>query len=157
MLMVRRSVLLTGFPLFLTIIDLPQRYQIVDDKSSTSAGIRLMPLLFSSAFGSTFGGLCNRRKNTTFYTLTAASCLMLIGCGLLSTAPVNTSIEPSLYGFQVVFGVGLGMTFSTATIIATMESKYADYGMFTLHAYTAGKQFEDHQFTDNSQLSPSEP
>ncbi|MCJ1298809.1 hypothetical protein MMC08_001599 [Hypocenomyce scalaris] len=123
------SVLLTGFPLFLTIIDLPQRYQIVDDKSSTSAGIRLMPLLFSSAFGSTFGGLCNRRKNTTFYTLTAASCLMLIGCGLLSTAPVNTSIEPSLYGFQVVFGVGLGMTFSTATIIATMESKYADYAI----------------------------
>ena len=55
---------------------------------------------------------------------------MLIGCGLFSTVPVNLLIEPSIYGYQVVFGLGLGMTFSTATIIATMECNYADYGAY---------------------------
>ena len=65
---------------------------------------------------------------------------MLIGCGLFSTVPVNLLIEPSLYGYQVIFGIGLGMTFSTATIIATMECNYADYGMhFT---YTLLKEIE---------------
>ena len=64
----------------------------------------------------------------TFYTLLGSSCLMLIGCALLSTLAVATEVQAALYGYQVVLGVGLGMTFSTATIIATMESKFSDYG-----------------------------
>ena len=91
-----------------------------------------MPLLFASAFGSTVGGLASRRKNRTFSTLMIASSLILIGCGLLSTVSDGFDIEPGLYGFQVVFGVGLGMTFTTVTIIASTESKFTDYGEFIL-------------------------
>lgn len=125
-----RSALFTGFPLFLTIIAIPERYQIVNDQTSTDAGVRLMPLLFASAFGSTVGGLFSRRKNRTFLTLMVASCLMVVGCGLLSTASDGFDIEPAMYGFQVVFGLGLGMTFTTVTIIASTESKFTDYGTF---------------------------
>jgi hypothetical protein len=53
---------------------------------------------------------------------------MVIGCGLLSTAPDTLSIEPALYGFQVIFGLGIGMTFTVVTIIASTESKFVDYG-----------------------------
>lgn len=120
----------TGFPLFLTIIAIPERFQIVNALGPTDAGIRLMPLLFASAFGSTVGGLFSRRKNRTFFTLMLASCLMLVGCGLLSTASDGWDIEPAMYGFQVVFGLGLGMTFTTVTIIASTESKFSDYGMY---------------------------
>ncbi|MCJ1318879.1 hypothetical protein MMC15_004211 [Xylographa vitiligo] len=123
------STLFTGFPLFLTIIALPERYQIVNGDGATSAGVRMMPLLFASAFGSTVGGLCSSRKNRTFVTLLVASCLMVVGCALLSTASDGLEIEPALYGFQVIFGLGLGTTFTTVTIIASTESKFADYSI----------------------------
>jgi len=115
--------------LFLTIIALPERYQIVNGDDATSAGVRMMPLLFASAFGSTVGGLCSSRKNRTFVTLLVASCLMVVGCALLSTASDGLDIEPALYGFQVLFGLGLGTTFTTVTIIASTESKFADYSI----------------------------
>ncbi|MCJ1381112.1 hypothetical protein MMC17_004221 [Xylographa soralifera] len=123
------STLFTGFPLFLTIIALPERYQIVNGDGATSAGVRMMPLLFASAFGSTVGGLCSSRKNRTFVTLLVASCLMVVGCALLSTASDGLEIEPALYGFQVIFGLGLGTTFTTVTIIASSEAKFADYSI----------------------------
>ena len=129
MLIISRSALFTGFPLFLTIIAIPERFQIVNAQSATNAGVRLMPLLFSSAFGSTFGGLLSRRKNRTFFTLMLASSLMLVGCGLLSTTSDGFDLQPALYGYQVVFGLGLGMTFTTVTIVASTESKFSDYGM----------------------------
>lgn len=135
MLTKHRSTLLTGFPLFITLIAIPQRYQIVDGLSPSEASIKMMPLLFASAFGSTFAGLCNRTKNMTFYTLLGASCLMVIGCGLLSVLPTTTKVQAALYGYQVVFGTGLGMTFSTVTIIATMESKFGDYGAQNFRCY----------------------
>ncbi|MCJ1292272.1 hypothetical protein MMC34_003822 [Xylographa carneopallida] len=106
------STLFTGFPLFLTIIALPERYQIVNGDGATSAGVRMMPLLFASAFGSTLGGLCSSRKNRTFVTLLVASCLMVVGCALLSTASDGLDIQPALYGYQVIF-----------------ESKFADYSI----------------------------
>ena len=90
-----------------------------------------MPLLFASAIGSTFGGICSSKKNNTFYTLIGASALMVVGCGLLSTAGDNFSYTPevALYGYQMVFGWGLGMTFTTVTIIASTESKFQDYSI----------------------------
>ena len=86
-----------------------------------------MPLLFASAAGSTIGGLLSRKRNRTFFTLFTASCLMVLGCGLLSTASEGLAIDNALYGYQVIFGFGLGMTFTTVTIIASTESKFADY------------------------------
>ena len=111
----------------MTIIAIPERFQIVNGLSATDAGIRLMPLLFSSALGSTIGGLLSSKRNRTFFTLTFASSLMVVGCGLLSTSSNGLAIENTLYGYQVIFGFGLGMTFTTVTIIASTESKFADY------------------------------
>lgn len=56
---------------------------------------------------------------------------MVVGCGLLSTASDSFSYTPetALYGYQVIFGWGLGMTFTTVTIIASTESKFLDYSI----------------------------
>ena len=111
----------------MTIIAIPERFQIVNGLSATDAGIRLMPLLFSSAFGSTIAGFFSSKRNNTFFTLITASCLMVVGCGLLSTASNGFEIDNAVYGYQVVFGFGLGMTFTTVTIIASTECKFSDY------------------------------
>lgn len=120
--------LFTGFPLFLTLIQLPERFQIVNNTSPIGAGVRLMPLLFASAFGSSFAGFCSSRKNNTFWTLLGASSLMLIGCGLMSSVSSSASVQPSIYGYQVIFGLGIGMTFSTVIILVSLEVEFRDFG-----------------------------
>ena len=125
-----RIALLTGFPLFLTIIQLPERFQIVDDTSPIGAGVRLMPLLFASAFGSSVAGFISSRKNNTFYTLVAASSLVLLGCGLLSTTSDAFSVGSAIYGYQVIFGLGIGMTFSTVIMLVSLEVGFKDFGKY---------------------------
>jgi len=44
-------VLLTGFPFFVALINLPQRFQIVNGDTPIMAGVHLLPLLCSMAFG----------------------------------------------------------------------------------------------------------
>ncbi|KAL6715374.1 hypothetical protein ACLMJK_007640 [Lecanora helva] len=121
--------LLTGFPLFLTLIQIPERFQIVNRTSTIGAGVRLMPLLFASAFGSSIAGFCSSRENNTFWTLLAASSLMLIGSGLLSSLSTSFNISAANYGYQVIFGLGIGMTFSTVIILVSLEAEFKDYSI----------------------------
>lgn len=44
-------ILLTGFPYFVVVINLPQRFQVVNGDSPIMAGVHLLPLLSAMAFG----------------------------------------------------------------------------------------------------------
>ena len=46
-----RITLLLGYVFFTVVVELSQRFQIVNGKSSQAAGIGLLPLLISSALG----------------------------------------------------------------------------------------------------------
>jgi hypothetical protein len=48
---VDRTAGLAGFPYFIAVINLPQRFQLVNGLSPVGAGLRLMPLLSFFAFG----------------------------------------------------------------------------------------------------------
>ncbi|KAI9686908.1 MAG: hypothetical protein M1822_002661 [Bathelium mastoideum] len=121
--------LLTGFHLFLVIVQLPEHFQIVNGTSAISSGVRLMPLLFASALGSTVASLASRKQNNTFYTIMAASSFLLIGSGLLSTTSTSFHLDPAIYGYQVIFGLGIGMTFSTSVIVTTIEAPLQYYAL----------------------------
>lgn len=118
----------TGYELFLAIVTIPERYQIVNVNSSLTAGIRLMPLLFASATGSTINGLVSSRKNLVCYSLLGACALLLLGSGLMSTIPFSETVNPALYGYQVIFGLGVGGILSSTVIISSLYSDYEDYG-----------------------------
>lgn len=141
-----RSTLITGYVYISTLIDLPQRFQIVNQKSSLSAGVHLLPLVLASALGqlavpifiaydlakvltgSMLGGTLNSKRNNTFYTLNTAAALILLGSGLLSTLPVGTVISHAQYGYQIILGFGCGLTFSTATVMTAFYSEPEDIG-----------------------------
>ena len=53
---------------------------------------------------------------------------MLIGCGLMSSVSGSASVQPSIYGYQVIFGLGIGMTFSTVIILVSLEVEFRDFG-----------------------------
>ena len=123
-----RITVLTGFPLFLAIVSIPERYQVVNSESSLGAGVRLIPLLCASAVGSTGNGLMCARKNLSFYSLLGANCFLLLGSGLLSSVPHGENIDPAIYGYQVIFGLGVGGTLSATTITAGINSNFEHYG-----------------------------
>ena len=59
------------------------------------------------------------KRNNTSYTLIGASSLQLLGCGLMMLGSA-TSNGASQYGFQVIFGLGVGLSLSAATIMTNI-------------------------------------
>jgi hypothetical protein len=58
----------------------------------------------------------------------AASCLILLGCGLLSTISDSHDIEKAIYGYEVILGFGTGLTFSSMTLMVNVVSSKEDNG-----------------------------
>jgi len=123
------STMFIGFPYFLVIYSLPLRIQVVNNKSPLVAGVALLPMLISVAIGSTIGGGVNGKRNNTCPTLTTGSCLMALGTGLFITLSNTVNIEARTYGFQVLVGMGFGLTVSTVSLGAGLECEVRDNGM----------------------------
>uniref|UniRef100_A0A093VDT1 Putative transporter C3H1.06c n=1 Tax=Talaromyces marneffei PM1 TaxID=1077442 RepID=A0A093VDT1_TALMA len=126
------STVLTGFIFFTLIISLPLRFQIVNLKSASATGVHLLPLLCACGTGSFVSGALSSKKDRTFYAFAAAGCLLMIGSGLFSTLGSGLSIETKCYGFQAVLGLGVGLTFSSISIMTSTETD------FKLHAVAQG-------------------
>jgi hypothetical protein len=122
------TTLFTGFPYFVVIYNIPLYLQVVNGKSPLTAGLGLLPLLVSSAIGSTLGGAISSKKDLSFYSLTVASCLMTLGIGLMSTISSGSRVDPKLYGFEVFVGVGFGLSVSTSSILAAIQCELTDHG-----------------------------
>jgi hypothetical protein len=90
------------------------------------AGIHLLPMLGACAFGSFLAGAISSKHNNTSATLAASAGLQLIGVGLLSTlSDVVTAIDAQ-YGYQAIFGLGIGLSFAAATILTSVRAQSHD-------------------------------
>ncbi|KAK8132625.1 hypothetical protein PG999_000798 [Apiospora kogelbergensis] len=118
--------MLTGFIYLSIIIILPERFQIINEQNSLMAGVHLLPMLGACAFGSFLAGAVSSKQNKTSVTLIAAACLQLIGVGLLSTfSEVGSAVQPQ-YGYQAIFGLGVGLTFAAATMLTSVHVSHED-------------------------------
>ncbi|KAI1339355.1 major facilitator superfamily domain-containing protein [Xylariaceae sp. FL0016] len=116
----------TGFVYLTILIVLPERFQIVNGNSALYSGIHLLPMLGATAFGAFFAGAASRSRNNTSWTLMLAQAFQLLGVGLLSTFRDVTTEIKSQYGFQVILGLGIGLSLGAATIMATVQSTSSD-------------------------------
>ncbi|KAH6697430.1 drug resistance transporter [Plectosphaerella plurivora] len=114
--------LLTGFPFVPLTVIIPERFQIVYRNQPLTAGVHLLPMLGACAFGSFLSGaICNKRNYTSYILMTAAS-FQIIGLGLMSTLQGTEADIRASYGYQTIFGLGSGLVFSSATILAAVNS-----------------------------------
>lgn len=134
--------------LYTVLIELPARFQLVNGKTSQTAGIALLPLLGASAIGKRLhsttafeaseltktlasgvcGYLSSGKSNRNFYTLTGASAFMLLGSGLLSTVGLSAAIPHYLYGYEVLLGFGLGGTLVSTIVTIKLNASEEDAG-----------------------------
>jgi hypothetical protein len=146
--------LLTGFSFFIVIINLPLQFQVVNGDTPIMAGVHLIPLLLAAALGaletsfvdekclqnvgSALGGVLFSKKNLTSYCLIISAFLMLLGCGLLSTMPSSQFISPSQYSYQFILGLGIGLSFSSLTFIATFSNAHDTVGKWATYSVNLG-------------------
>jgi hypothetical protein len=90
-------------------------FQFINGVTAAESGIRLLPLMLSMVFGSISGGFINSKIG--YYTPLAiiSSCTMFVGAGLLTTFQGNTS-EAEWIGYQVLYGLGLGLCFQVPNL-----------------------------------------
>ncbi|RDL33234.1 MFS general substrate transporter [Venustampulla echinocandica] len=129
MVMAILTTLMAGYVQFSAVFSIPLRAQLVDLQTPVQAGIRLLPLVSATAVGSLIGGGASAKKNLTFYTMSIATALMMVGTGLLSTMPSDGSQTNAHYGWEVILGLGLGMSVSTATFMTSMEVEFVDHAV----------------------------
>ena len=110
---------------------IPQRFQVVNDLSAFNAGWRLLALMLCSPLGSvTSGYLIQKLKIPPIYVFLAAAILQTIGLALMGTLKVSDPDVPSAqYAYQVILGLGIGLTLSSLLIGAPTVIKDKDTGM----------------------------
>ncbi|KAH6847112.1 major facilitator superfamily domain-containing protein [Chaetomium sp. MPI-CAGE-AT-0009] len=119
----------TGFVMMLTIINLPLRAEFVHLYTAVQSGVLLLPLMGSMAVGSGLGGAASAKRNNTWWTQIVSGILMLVGSALLSTLADTTSPEPKQWGFQVLLGLGVGLSLSTTTFVTSLSVEFEDHAV----------------------------
>ena len=109
-----RNVFLSGVPLVTIVLELPLRLESVNDRSGIRAGIDILPFTATIALGSAItGGLTVRGRVPLIFVLAVGSILQILGMGLLYSVHANSSLPASIYGYQILVGLGSGLSLTT--------------------------------------------
>lgn len=106
-----------GGSFFVMIYYVPIWFQAIKGVSATASGIRNLPLILSLVlFSIVSGGAVTALGYYTPFMI-ASSILMSIGAGLIATFKVDSPIGHWL-GYQIVYGLGVGLGMQQALIAA---------------------------------------
>ncbi|KAF2465948.1 MFS multidrug transporter-like protein [Lindgomyces ingoldianus] len=124
------GLLLNGISLgavwFVTVLELPQKFEIVNGSSPLQAGIHLMPFTFASPIGGVIVSIIAKAKVPPVYLLLSGSILQLVAYILLGTLPISTRISRAEYGYQVLAGMGVGANISLGTLMTPFSVEKQD-------------------------------
>ncbi|KAK8846517.1 hypothetical protein IAR55_005603 [Kwoniella newhampshirensis] len=97
-------------------------YQAVYHSSATGAGVRLLPLILVQVFALIFSSRIIPIIGRYKYVIASGPAIITIACGLFYSVKVDTS-EAHLYGYQALFGIGIGMCIQNAMMAVQQELK----------------------------------
>lgn len=126
-----RNSFLGGAVFIPVVIDIPQRFQVVNNLSAFGAGWRLLALMVCSPLGSGISGyLVSRVKMPAFYIFLVAAILQTIGLALMGTlSSSDPRVQLVQYGYQVILGLGIGLALSSVLIAAPTVIMEKDAGV----------------------------
>ncbi|RDW89982.1 uncharacterized protein DSM5745_01757 [Aspergillus mulundensis] len=113
--------LLTGAPLTICVIELPQRYQTVNESSPLGAGVKLLAYALSQPVGSFIcSSLAGRLKVPFVYIIMGGVVLQIVGLFLLSTIPTTIHVWTGQFGYAVLAGLGVGLAVTAVYIMVPL-------------------------------------
>ena len=120
--------MLSGAPYIVTIVDIPQRFQTLG-VDPFGAGVRLIPFNAFIAFGAIIVNIiAGRTKIPPIFLLMVGTLLQMTGVSLLSTMKITHSVPQSIYAFQVITGLGVGVMFGLCVVLPPVVVKNKDSG-----------------------------
>ncbi|KAF5855224.1 hypothetical protein ETB97_009653 [Aspergillus alliaceus] len=101
----------SGCPWNVVVVYVSQRFQILERLSPLGAGIRLIPYTAIATLSTSIANIaCLRGRIPFVYLIFAGSILHTVGMVLLSTLPQSDSFPRAGYGYEVIAGVGIGIS-----------------------------------------------
>lgn len=119
-----------GFSMFGSIVFLPVYLQIVRGVDPTSSGLRLLPVMIGIVATSVGSGLIIARTGHYRKFPIIGTFLMTIGLALFATLDINTNYAV-LYGFMLLFGIGLGCVMQVLVIATQNAVPHSEVGAAT--------------------------
>ncbi|SCO56613.1 related to MFS multidrug transporter [Fusarium fujikuroi] len=114
-----------GACFYAAIILLPQRFQSVNGLSALSAGLKMLAFTLVSPVSSMACGAALSKKPLAVYILLfTGAALTTVGMGLLSILPDSGPVSNSVYGYEVILGVGLGLMMPS--LIFLLKAEFGD-------------------------------
>jgi hypothetical protein len=99
-----------GFTFYVPVIQIPQRFQHVNNTTATRAGILVLPLTLVSPCSALCSGiLVGKNRYWAPALAILGGCLNVIGITLISTLPITHEISDAQFGYQVLIGLSLGL------------------------------------------------
>jgi hypothetical protein len=111
------------------VVQIPQRFMVLNGMSPLGAGIRLLAFSVTVPIGSVFAAvLLDKRLLTPNPILLIGGALQTVGVTLFATlASATDSLGPQ-YGFQVIVGIGLGFVTTATFLLVPMKMERRDLG-----------------------------
>lgn len=126
-----RGIILQGGPLTVTNLQLPQRFQLISGQSSLDAGVRMIPFGAGLAAGTILSAnVVKRSKLPAVYFVIFGALLQVVGFTLLATSGSWVAIPPAVYGYQIIAGLGCGISFQTLILLIPVVVEKRDHGEY---------------------------
>ncbi|PYH29136.1 MFS general substrate transporter [Aspergillus neoniger CBS 115656] len=100
----------TGLSMTVSIVEIPQRFQVVNDSSPIGAGVKLLAFAVSVPAGMMFCSILTGRLPVPLVYVGIVGVIMqVIGFFLYSEIKAETHIWPGQFGYLVIAGLGTGL------------------------------------------------
>ncbi|KAM0308054.1 hypothetical protein ACHAO8_010387 [Botrytis cinerea] len=128
--------LLSGVPWNAVTINIPQRFQVVNGMSPVAAGVRLIPFNALIAFGTVIANILVGKAHIPLICLMLiGSILQIVGISLMSTIPNGSDVNPAIYGYEAIAGLGIGIVYGMVIVIPPHIVERRDLGKKHLSHY----------------------
>ncbi|KAF2233033.1 MFS general substrate transporter [Viridothelium virens] len=123
--------LFSGVPYNILVVDLPQRFQLVNNMSPLTSGVRLIPFnLLVSLGGILVSMLAAKARTPPIFLMLAGSTMQLLGVLLFAYAlPSNGTLPAAIYGYEILLGCGIGFMFGICVLIPPHVVERQDVGV----------------------------
>ncbi|KAJ5973965.1 major facilitator superfamily domain-containing protein [Penicillium waksmanii] len=124
----------TGLPMTVCIIEIPQRFQIVNQSSPLGAGVKLLSFALSCPLGIIGCSILAGRLMIPFcYIALIGIACEVTGIFLFSEIPSTTHLWPGQFGYLVLAGLGVGLAVSAfymaVSLVVDLEDQSTAMGI----------------------------